>query len=90
MTLGVFGTVKITVGERKGVLVVPSTAMRGAIADGAEVVVCKDGKADVREVKVGWRDDERVEITDGLSAGERVALDHVLGLETDSPIVEAK
>jgi RND family efflux transporter MFP subunit len=90
MTLGVFGTAKITVGERKGVLVVPSTAMRGAIADGAEVVVCKDGKADLRDVKVGWRDDEHVEITDGLAAGERVALDHVLGLETDSPIVEAK
>jgi hypothetical protein len=64
--------------------------MRGAVADGAEVVVCKDGKAEVREVKVGWRDDERVEITNGLAAGERVALDHVLGLETDSPIVEAK
>jgi RND family efflux transporter MFP subunit len=90
MTLGVFGTAKITVGERKGVLVVPSAAMRGAIADGAEVVVCKDGKADLRDVKVGWRDDEHVEITDGLTAGERVALDHVLGLEADSPIVEAK
>jgi HlyD family secretion protein len=90
MTLGVFGTAKITVGERKGVLVVPSAAMRGAIEDGADVVVCKDGKADVREVKVGWRDDERVEITSGLAAGDRVALDHVLGLETDSPIVEAK
>ncbi len=90
MTLGVFGTAKITVGERKGVLVVPSAAMRGAIADGAQVVVCKDGKADVRDVKVGWRDDEHVEITDGLAAGDRVALDHVLGLETDSPIVEVK
>jgi HlyD family secretion protein len=90
ITLGVFGTASVTVSERKGVLVVPSTAMRGAIADGAEVVVCKDGKAEVRDVKVGWRDDQRVEITEGLAAGDRVALDHVLGLETDSPIVEAK
>lgn len=90
MTLGAFGSAKIAVGERKGVIVVPSAAMRGAIADGAEVVVCKDNKAEVRDVKVGWRDDERVEITDGLAAGERVALDHVLGLDTDSPIVEAK
>jgi HlyD family secretion protein len=90
MTLGVFGAAKITLGERKGVLVVPSAAMRGAIADGAEVVVCKDGKAEVRKVKAGWRDDERVEIAGGLAAGERVAVDRVLGLETDSPIVEAK
>jgi hypothetical protein len=72
------------------VLVVPAEAMRGAVADGAEVVVCKDGKADVRTVKVGWRDDKRVEIAEGLAAGDRVATDHVLGLETDAPIVEAK
>lgn len=90
ITLGVFGTALLTVGKRDGVLVVPSAAMRGAVADGSEVAVCKDGKAEVRSVKVGWRDDARVEILEGLKADERVAIDHVLGLETDSPIVEAK
>jgi HlyD family secretion protein len=90
VTLGAFGAATIAMGRRDGVLVVPSSAMRGATADGAEVVVCKDGKADVRPAKVGWRDDERVEIHEGLSPGERVAVDHVLGLETGSPIVEVK
>lgn len=90
IVLGVFGTANIAVGARSGVLVVPSAAMRGAVADGAEVVVCHDGKAEVRDVKVGWRDDARVEITSGLADGDRVAVDHVLGLDTDSPIVEAK
>jgi RND family efflux transporter MFP subunit len=89
-TLGAFGTATVTIGKRDGVLVVPAEALRGAVADGAVVVVCNDAKAEVRDVKVGWRDDERVEITDGLKEGERVATDHVLGLETDSPIVEAK
>jgi RND family efflux transporter MFP subunit len=89
-TLGVFGEAVITIGKRDGVLVVPSTAMRGAVADGAELVVCDNGKANVRTVKVGWRDDLRVEIADGLKAGERVAVDHVLGLESGSPIVEAQ
>ncbi|HEY8040140.1 MAG TPA: efflux RND transporter periplasmic adaptor subunit [Polyangiaceae bacterium] len=90
VTLGVFGTAMVTVGKRDGVLVVPATSMRGAVADGAELVVCKDGKAEVRTVKVGWRDDQRVEVVEGLADAERVASDHVLGLETDSPIVEAR
>jgi len=64
--------------------------VRGAVADGAEVVVCKDGKADVRTAKIGWRDDKRVEIVEGLTEGEHVAVDHALGLETGAPIVEAK
>jgi membrane fusion protein (multidrug efflux system) len=90
LTLGVFGTATLTVGRRDRVLVVPATAMRGAVADGAEVVVCKQGKAEVRTVKVGWRDDKRVEITEGLADDEPIATDRVLGLETDSPIVEEK
>jgi RND family efflux transporter MFP subunit len=87
-TLGAFGSVTVTTRKRDGVLVVPADALRGAVSDGAEVVVCKDGKAALRTVQVGWRDDRRVEIALGLSEGERVAVDHVLGLQTDSPIVE--
>ncbi len=90
VVLGVFGTATVHTGKREGVLVVPSAAMRGAVADGAEVAVCKDGKAEVRAVKVGWRGDEQVEVVEDLAVGERVAIDHVLGLETDTPIVEAK
>jgi HlyD family secretion protein len=90
VTLGLFGTATVHTGKRDGILVIPAMAMRGAVSDGAEVAVCKDGKAEVRTIKVGWRDDDRVEISDGLKDGERVAIDHVLGLETDSPIIEAK
>jgi RND family efflux transporter MFP subunit len=90
VTLGAFGRATVELGKRDGVLVVPEDAMRGAAADGAEVVVCKDGKADVRTVRVGWRNDTQVEIVEGLADGERVAVDHVLGLETGAPIVEAK
>lgn len=85
-TLGVFGTAVVTERRRDDVLVVPAAAMRGAIADGAQLVVCKDGKAEVRDVRVGWRDDARVEIAGGLEPGERVAVDHVLGLATGAPI----
>jgi RND family efflux transporter MFP subunit len=90
VTLGAFGRATVELGTREGALVVPSEAMRGAVADGAEVVVCKEGKADVRTVKVGWRDDDHVEVVEGLAEGERIAVEHVLGLETGAPIVEAK
>ncbi len=90
VTLGVFGTARVTLGKRENVLVVPSTAIRGAVADGAEVAVCKDARSEVHAVQVGWRDDDRVELTGGLTEGERIAVDHVLGLENGSRIVEAK
>jgi HlyD family secretion protein len=89
-TLGVFGTATVTVGTRDGVLVLPSSAIRGAVEDGAEIAVCKDGKAELRRVEVGWRDDDRVEIAKGLAEGERVAVDHVLGLAADTPIAEVR
>jgi RND family efflux transporter MFP subunit len=88
-TLGTFGTAIIDVERREGVLVIPVGAMRGAALDGAEVVVCKGEAAEVRSIRVGWRDDKRVEIADGLAEGERVSIDHVLGLETGTPIVVA-
>jgi RND family efflux transporter MFP subunit len=66
LTLGLFGTATISVGNREGVLV------------------------DVRTVRIGWRDDKLIEVVDGLRDGERVAVDHVLGLDTGTPIVELK
>jgi RND family efflux transporter MFP subunit len=90
LVLGTFGTATVTVRKRDDVVVVPAAAMRGAVADGAEVVVCAGGKADVRVVQVGWRDDTRVEIAKGLKEGEHVAVDHVLGLEKDTPIAEVR
>jgi RND family efflux transporter MFP subunit len=87
--VGSFGMGVIDEGRRDSVLVVPAAAMRGVIADGAEVVICKDKKAEVRSVKTGWRDEKLVEIRSGLEAGELVAVDHVLGLETGSPLADA-
>jgi RND family efflux transporter MFP subunit len=86
--LGVFGLATVTIGERHGVLVVPAMALRGAVADGTQLVICKGGEAELRSVRVGWRDDERVEVVGGLAEGEHVAIDHVLGLEQGSPIAD--
>jgi hypothetical protein len=63
--------------------------LRGAIADGAEVVVCDQGKAHVRQVQVGYRDEQRFELISGLEPGARVALEHVLGLDDGAELTEA-
>lgn len=86
--LGAFGLATIKSAARSDVLVVPSIALSGAVADAAPVAVCKDGKAELRSIQIGWRDNERAEVLSGLSQGEHVAVDHVLGLQTGSPIEE--
>jgi RND family efflux transporter MFP subunit len=86
--LGAFGLATVQTGERAGALVIPASALGGAIADGAPIAVCKDSKAELRAVRIGWRDDARAEVISGLTDGERVAVDHVLGLQTGSPIEE--
>ncbi len=88
--MGAFGRVVVTVRHRDAVLVVPTAALRGAIADGAEVALCEGGKAAIHAVKVGWRDATRFEPLEGLKPTDRVAIDHVLGLEDGTLLEEAK
>ena len=86
LLLGAFGRATVHVGENRDALVIPANALGGALADGSPVAVCKDGKAELRTIRIGWRDDARAEVIGGLVNGERVAVDHVLGLQTGSPI----
>jgi RND family efflux transporter MFP subunit len=86
--IGSFGRIVITTEHRDAVLVLPSAAIRGSVSDGAEIALCKDGKAELHTVKVGWRDDDRVEVLEGAGAGDKVATDHVLGLDDGTAIVE--
>jgi RND family efflux transporter MFP subunit len=88
--IGTFGRVVITTAHRAGVLVLPAAALRGAVADGAELALCKDGKAELRTVKVGWRDDTRFEVLEGVGPNDRAAVDHVLGLDDGTAIEELK
>jgi len=65
--LGAFGLATVRVGEKNGALVIPANALGGAVADGATIAVCKDGKAELRAIRVGWRDDARAEVLSGLA-----------------------
>jgi RND family efflux transporter MFP subunit len=88
--MGAFGHVAILTRHREGVRVVPTAALRGAVADGVEIALCLGDHAEVRAVAVGYRDEQRVEVVRGLEDRDRVAIDHVLGLSTGTSIVEVK
>jgi RND family efflux transporter MFP subunit len=84
--IGSFGRIVVEIATHKGVTVVPLTALRGAVSDGSEVVICKDGKAELRAVTTGIRDPNKIEILEGLAVGEQIATEHVLGLESGTPL----
>jgi multidrug efflux pump subunit AcrA (membrane-fusion protein) len=54
-----------------------------------EVVVCDGKAARIAAVTVGQRSERGVEIVDGLKPGERVVIDHVLGLEDGQGLTAA-
>jgi membrane fusion protein, multidrug efflux system len=86
--MGSYARANVVVDHRAGVRTLPTTALRGAVLDGAEVAVCKEARVEIRKVCVGWRDDARFEVCDGIGPGEKVAVDHVLGLEDGTAIAE--
>lgn len=88
LLMGEHGRVTVFTRHRDGVLLIPAAALRGAVADGAEVVVCAAHAASIRSVQIGYRDDQALEILSGLAPDERVAIDHVLGLETGTHLVQ--
>ncbi|WP_077959603.1 efflux RND transporter periplasmic adaptor subunit [Ensifer adhaerens] len=71
---GMFGRAEIVVAERKAIMVDDSALLFGA-PDGVVSVFVVDGGQVVRKpVKAGMRQGGKVEITSGLSTGERVVL----------------
>jgi RND family efflux transporter MFP subunit len=84
---GQFGRVAMPVGETAA-LRVPASAVvqRGQME---LVFIVSDGKAQLRLVKTGKRSGNEVELVSGVSAGERVVVENVVGLVDGQP-VEAK
>ncbi len=73
--------------SRDNVLLIPEEAL--APRSGRQFVfVVKDGVATEREVRLGIRAPGRVEITDGLSAGETVVAEGVQKLRDGAQVVE--
>ena len=81
---GQFGRVAMPVGETAA-LSVPATAVtqRGQME---LVFIVSDGKAQLRLVKTGKRLGNEVELVSGVSAGEKVVVENVIGLVDGQPV----
>jgi multidrug efflux pump subunit AcrA (membrane-fusion protein) len=87
--VGLAGAATVTRPPRQA-LVVPAAALRRSLEGHDELLRCADGHAEVREVEIGVRAPAGVEVTKGLAAGDRVVVDHVLGIEDGAAIEEGK
>ena len=84
---GSFASAEIEVASDEALLV-PASAIL-TFAGVTKVMVEKDGKAEERPVAIGQRLADRVEVRDGLRAGDRVVEKPVAGLRTGTPIVSS-
>lgn len=76
---GMLLTVRVTAGERSA-LAVPELSIVGDGQERYVYVVGKDGKAHRTAVRTGAHQDGRIEILEGLKAGEKVVTDGVVKL----------
>jgi RND family efflux transporter MFP subunit len=70
---GAFANAEVVTESRETTILVPATALV-SFAGVDRVFIVKDGKAAERRVTTGRRDAGRVEVTKGLTAGERVVV----------------
>ncbi|QJU54858.1 efflux RND transporter periplasmic adaptor subunit [Herbiconiux sp. KACC 21604] len=69
---GLAAEMTIAGGKAENVLVVPTTAVRGAAQTGTVWVTTADGATEERSVGLGLSDGTQVEVTGGLSEGEEI------------------
>ena len=82
---GMFATGAFALDERAGVLVVPFEAVL-RIRDRRCVYVVEGGRAVLRDVSVGLRHDDALEIVSGLADGDTVVVDGLHRLADGAPV----
>ena len=85
LVAGSFATVTFPLASRDTIFV-PTIAVEAA-PEGHSVWVVEDDRAKRRAVEIGERTVERLEITRGLRAGDRVIVTNLLRLKPEAPVV---
>lgn len=85
---GAFAEVDVLLPEREAVTV-PSFALVAEMR-GQRVYLVRGGKAEAVPVQTGLRTEDRVEITDGLAAGDTLITSGLLQLKPGAPVTIAK
>jgi len=81
---GAFAEVEVILPERSTILV-PSFAVIPELR-GHRVFVFRGGKAESRTIRIGVRTEERVEVVDGLAAGDTLITSGILQLKPGAPV----
>jgi len=86
---GAFTIVHLRLGEDKQALMIPTQAI---IPDEDEktVIVARDGAAAIVTVKTGIRQSSKIEITEGLKAGDTVITTGLLFVKENSKLLYSK
>ena len=86
---GAFAEVDLSLGDNSQALMIPSQCIIPQARD-KKVIVSNAGKANFVTVKTGVRQADKVEITDGLEAGDTLATTGILFLRPDMPLTFSK
>lgn len=87
---GQYSNVLLRLGERRGVLVVPSEAVQTGQQGKFVFVVTPKMTVDVRQVTIGQSAEDKIEILQGLSAGETVVTDGQVSLVQGTKVYVTK
>jgi RND family efflux transporter MFP subunit len=79
---GSYARARLATQKNDEVMVVPQRAVTYVLGSNKAFVVTANGSIDAREVKLGDRMDQQVEILEGLKEGEKVALTQLNRLDT--------
>ncbi|MFW5966419.1 MAG: efflux RND transporter periplasmic adaptor subunit [Persicimonas sp.] len=82
---GSFAQVRLVLERLDNVLAVPPAAELKS-SEGSQVWVLEDGEAKRRDIRAGFRDKKRLEVTDGLSEGDEVIVTGRDKLEDGAPV----
>jgi membrane fusion protein, multidrug efflux system len=85
---GMFAELTVIVAKKEKVLAVPVAAV--VEGSGASVFVVRDGQAAKREITIGIQTDDSVEVTSGLSSGEKIITSGLFALRDGSPVEISK
>lgn len=83
---GMFAQSEITILQRPQTLFVPKDALLELNGQSKAYVIRDDDTIEIRTVKTGLRNDDYVEILDGLSAGERIAVTNTARLKDGTAV----
>jgi membrane fusion protein, multidrug efflux system len=83
---GSFANIKVTIDNINNAVMIPSQALIPEL-EGQKVFLYKNGRAVPQNVETGIRTADRIQITEGLSAGDTVITTGILQIRPNAPVM---